>query len=828
MSRPISESPAALRTSSLTIPALLRRLLLCWRGPGASELAACVPPRAGLRRGGGAAYVPFLLGLAALSGLPGCTTPAPPSAASTAAPVAAAAPAPNLATLEYSGTQAAVAQLDQDIAAAGTNSRQLAPIARRLTALLQDPQATYAGRQAAAQHLALFPADQLLAGGHRAAFAAMLLDDKQVDLARLALDLVPGGAVDAMYLEALGAARGRPLLAVIQSVGNRRIAAATPVLANRLNDPAPAVADAAIKSLGQIGTPDALTALRAFADQGRPAVVEAELVAAGHLAGPGAIPVYTEIANRSTAPAGLRAAALRALLFAEPQGATARMVTILSGTDRVAKAAVIEALAALPDPGLVPALAAQLSTWDTATQAAVVDALGQRGDSGALPAVLRATGSADATVRIAAIGALGRLPGTPESAEVLGRLAAGGHTDDAKLARESLARLAGPGVAEVVAANATRGETAIRVVFLDQIAERDMTAQVPLLLRMRSDPEAAVRSAALGALAEIAPASTQAALLDWAVAASDPTELPRALRALASVTLRNPDAAQRCLPIITRIEQAPPAVAVRLMPVLPRVGGDAAIACAGRLGLRPDEAEAHAATAALAAWASSVALEPLVQIAEKAPAEAARTAGVNGAIRHLDQERTLASAELTALIRRLLAHTQDPAARKRLVYLLGRGSDAGALALAAQLHDDAALADVAADATMAIKANALGKPTVRVSDNPSHAADMLDGKPGTRWSAPAVAGQWIEIDLRATRPVSRLVLRGTDYDYPEHLEVFVTDDPAKRGAAVASIAGQPRTTTVSLPHPAHGRYLILENTQAREGSWWGVSELLID
>ena len=115
----------------------------------------------------------------------------------------------------------------------------------------------------------------------------------------------------------------------------------------------------------------------------------------------------------------------------------------------------------------------------------------------------------DDAVRAAAITALGHLPGSSEIALLLAGIAAGDKPEDARLARQSLSRLNGPGVAETVIAQATNGEQPIRVVFLEQLASRNVTSSVPLLLNTRHDPNAAIRSAALGSLAEIASPADQ-------------------------------------------------------------------------------------------------------------------------------------------------------------------------------------------------------------------------------------------------------------------------------------------------------------------------------
>lgn len=761
----------------------------------------------------------FLTAAAALLLVAGCRTPEASSA--TGAP-------PTLSSVDYAGSQAPLEDIDRQIASAGTDDAKLQPLAQQLLRVLRNPAAAPAARQAAAQRLAQFSPATLLAGDNRGAFLAMLQEPRDANLARLALDLAPGEAVDKVYLEALAHAPDSTRLAVVQSVGNRRIASATPQIAPLLKTPDFALEHAAIKALGQIGTAEALAALHGTAQPDSTAVVEAELQAAHQLPGNAARAVFEEIANRATAPAQLRAAAVRALLLADPAGAPARIVAVLSASDAAPKPVVIEAIPSLPATDLIPAITDRLPSWSPDVQRAVVTALGQTSDARAVAAISALVPAADAGVRAAAIEALGRLPGTPAATDLLAGVAAGDQVEDAKLARLSLARLNGAEVGATVVARAQTGDPVRRPIFVEQIAARGMTDQMPLLLALRQDPLLEVRLAALGALADIAPASTQAALLDWTLGATDAAEQARAVRALANVTLRNADETQRAHAIIDALDHASPTVATRLLPVLSRIGGQTAADCAARLALRPDRDEALVAANVLARWPDTKGLRPLVTVIEQTSTPDVRAASETAVVRYLERSRALLPGELVDLVRRLLAAGLQPEVAGQVVYLLGRAVDANALAYAQQLTTDAQVSAAAADAVLAIKAGQLGQPGLRGSAGEKYLVNILDGKPSTGWGTPATADQWIELDFHAARPVRQLVFEGGEFNYPEHLEVFVTDDPQNPGPALASVAGQPRKTSIKLPSIAHGRYLLIRHTQTREDSWWGISELLID
>ena len=738
--------------------------------------------------------------------------------------------APPLEALDYAGSELALEKLDTEISAAGTDAARLGLIGERLTALLRDPRTTSAARQAICQRLSLVPATILTSAENTPLFVAMLRDDKQVNFARLALDRVPDPGVDGLYLAALSQSAGFSRLALVQSIGNRRIATAVPALTQLLGQDDQPTAFAAIRALGQIGTTEASAALASAPQPSSPQVVAARLAAAHQLPAGEASRIYQEIIDLPDAPDNLRAAAFRGWLFAEPEAAPARFVAALSRNEPVLNAVAVEAIASHPAPGLSTTLAAQLPTFNPSTQAAVIAALGNRGDAAVVPALSTATQHTEAEVRSAAILALGRLPGTPETAHLLAGIAAGDNVDDAKIARQSLARLSGPGVSERVIEGATSGEQPLRVVYLEQLSYHQSPASVSLLLGTRQDPSPAIRSAALNALAEVGSPAEQRAILDWTIAATHATEQARALRALATVTLRDPDITRRSLIIIDAIEKAEPAIATRLLPVLSRISGANSAEVASRLALRNDPKLSTAAIALLSRWSDGDGLGPLVKVAETTNDPLTRSRAIEGVVRYLERSRELESVELTRIIARLVPLAQERSSQDRLIYLLGRSTTAEALALATTLQSEPGSKVVATDAAMAVRSNLAGKPVVRASASERQVSNIMDGKRNSRWSVPARSDQWVEVDFRLSRPFRQIALDNNDqsWGYPEAYAVFVTDDPKNPGEAKASGNGQSGRTTINLPEGTRGRYLIIRHTADPDDAIWAISELVVD
>ena len=735
---------------------------------------------------------------------------------------------PTLSQLDYSGSPQAVEALDRELYAAGTDPVKLAVIEQRLLVGLRARDTTYAARQVLCQRLGwvlgLAP-EKLTAAGLKP-LPAMLADERDSDLARLALEPAPGAVIDSLFLTALNQTTARTRIALMDSIARRQIVAAVPTLATLLSNNDPATAAAAARALGLITDHSAAVVLLAVPEPSPAAVAAAKLALAPRLAAGSALAVLADLRARAADPVH-RIAALRILLQLDPSIATT--LDVLDGNDTAAKHVVLESIYASRAPQIIPALAAKLSTWDALTQTAVIAAMARRGDAAAISALLKATAHEDANVRTAALEALGFLPGTIETMTALTKVAAGTATAENKIAKASLARLNGPALNAAILTGAERGEIAWRVVLIEQIALRGLSEGLPLLVKLRADPDSAIRAAAVTALGELAPPADNKIVLDWAIAATDANEQARALRALVSITLRNPDVAGRGAPLYAALESAPAELALRLLPALGRIGGAPSAACAAKLALNVDFKLAEAALAALVRWPDDTAVAALVSVAERTTLPALRASAVSGVIAAFERNRAFWNADATALVARLLVVSAAAESRLALITLLKRAVDAPALALAEKSQSDPVIGAAAGETAAVIRANQAGPAKLRASTM-AGVKNLTDGNTGNRWSVPAEGDEWVEVDFILSRPLRRITLdqTGRGAEFPESYELYVTDDVAVLGKVVATGVGQTNKTVIDLPVGTRGRYVIIKNVAARKDTPWSICEIFVD
>ena len=188
-----------------------------------------------------------------------------------------------------------------------------------LIALLKDSSATEFQRAMACKRLAQVGTKVAVP-----ALAALLADQRLSHYARFGLEPLPDPSADETLREALKKLKGRLLVGVITSIGQRQDAKAVEALAKLLYDADSEVARAAAAALGRISGPLAAKTLQAGLGKTkgalRTAVAEAGLVCAEGLMAQGdrkgAFAFY-DVLSRADIPKTVRLAAMHSTIAAE-------------------------------------------------------------------------------------------------------------------------------------------------------------------------------------------------------------------------------------------------------------------------------------------------------------------------------------------------------------------------------------------------------------------------------------------------------------------------------------------------------------------------------
>ncbi|MBN2315185.1 MAG: HEAT repeat domain-containing protein, partial [Sedimentisphaerales bacterium] len=220
-------------------------------------------------------------------------------------------------TYDWGQSRLALTEVSEIIKKAHGNKTELAEIEKALLGVLESD-AKRAGKQFVCRELSLIGTEQSVP-----VLAGMLADEETSDMARYALERIPGSAVDQALRGAVRKARGNARIGIINSLGQRRDAGSVRMLSRALGRPNEEAAIAAAAALGQIANAEATEALKEAKDKAtgklQMVVLDAYLKCADQLVADGnkaqALAIYKELRQEGL-PGPIRSAATTGMLNA--------------------------------------------------------------------------------------------------------------------------------------------------------------------------------------------------------------------------------------------------------------------------------------------------------------------------------------------------------------------------------------------------------------------------------------------------------------------------------------------------------------------------------
>ncbi len=365
----------------------------------------------------------------------------------------------------------------------------------------------------------------------------LLANPELADMARYALEPMPGTEADAALQRALSVTSGKLKAGVVSSLGVRRDADAVPAIIPLLNNEDGYVKEAAARALGRIGASEGVNALEsaiaqpglayAFAQSLADGIFfAAETLAAGGNASEAAR-LYDTVRAVEALPVHLRAGALRgAILSRGPAGGGHVLIMeALQGEDPDFFAVALRAAQEMEGKRKTAVkVAALLPGLSPERKIPVIHLLGELGKKKAGPALLKEAESGPAPVRVAALEAATRLGYAPVLPLVTSLVTSEEETL-AAAARKSLAYFPGKRGDDALRDLLKSNDARVRCIAVELVGTGALPTPVDLLMAMANeDAEASVRLAALKGAKEYAGAPQMPAFLEHLRAARSPEE----------------------------------------------------------------------------------------------------------------------------------------------------------------------------------------------------------------------------------------------------------------------------------------------------------------
>ena len=548
--------------------------------------------------------------------------------------------------------------------------------------------AALAGKAAVCRELRLIGTEKAVP-----VLAKMLAAAETSDIARYALERIPGDAADEALLKALSGAIVGSRLGIISSLAGRKCARAVYPLEKMLYATDKEEAAAAAEALGRIGGDKAAGALsaaliktsgetREWAASGLLACAEG-LKAQGDLAG--ARGAYDGILA-SKLSLTTRRAAMKGKIAAAGSEAPKILLGILSGK---------------PSEMLQPAIAMVPGTFDASgivqvcgfleklpedSQVQLIAVLTSYPKEAVLPTLIEAAENPNAAVRREALRALGKV-GDGACVDLLAQRSARALGPEQAAARESLWRLKGEDVDAAVLNGLERNaDEAVRDEFIRAAGERRIERSKMLLLDLARSAAPTIRVQAVRAFKRLAGPEDLRPLLLLMLEGGDESEIEELQSAAAAVarTISRPGGGAAAVESLFSSETEPKRKA-SLLRVLGKLGEDRSLRLVRPALSDPDPVVADASVRAIAEWPTITARDDAFRIAGQSPNLVHRILALQAFVRMIGLERYRSPDGAIESLKQALGLASRPEEKRLILSVLPAFACPAALELAESL-----------------------------------------------------------------------------------------------------------------------------------------------
>lgn len=561
---------------------------------------------------------------------------------------------------------------------------------------------------------------------------AKLLEDPQMHhMARFALEPNPSPKVDEVFRSALGRLQGKLLIGVINSIGVRRDAGATPLLINLVGSQDHEVAGAAGAALGSIGTPDAAKALKKAIDTAT-GELKSDLVCSAILCGER---LYTSGKNsdaiqlldyvrKSDIPRHLQMAATRGAILARGEKGLSLLIDQLKSDDDGMFAVGLRVAREFQSPKTTAALidlykkSASSSKQNEYRLSALLEAIGDRKDPAATPLVVKLLSDEKTipSLQLAAIRVISKI-GDESAVPVLLKVAAKGDAEPAKAAYSCLITIGGKGAESIIGDTIKTGSDEIKLVAIKIASERNIQSAIPSMLNSANSQNKNVRLAAITAIGAIGEEAQLKDMVDILVKAPDSDEITAAEQAVSAICDRTQNKETAANILINKYSGASPEIKCSILRLLVQTPSDKALQIV-REGLKDSNAKiSETAARSLCQWQSVNGLEDVVQLASTTVNPTIKVLALRGLVHLIDQGEIAPERKSQYLRKAITLAARDD--EKRLVLAAaGNCPTTDSLKLATEYIGNQTLKDEAAAAIIAVSQKI-------VSSHPDEVKDAL-------------------------------------------------------------------------------------------------------
>jgi hypothetical protein len=396
-----------------------------------------------------------------------------------------------------------------------------------------------------------------------------------------------------------------------------------------------------------------------------------------------AIAIYDLVRGQTDLPKQRIREATRGAILARKAAGVPLLVELLRSADKRMFQLGLTVARELPGQETTDALAAELAQASPERQSLLIPAIADRGGATALAAVLQAAKSGPDAVKLTAAEVLHRL-GDVSCVPLLLELAVSENPALAKTASRTLAGLAGKEVDDEIIAQLPQAKGKVRLVLLQLVGDRMLTAAIPQATQAASDADLQVRLQALATLGAAVEFKDLSVLIERVAATPEKAEEAKAAEdALKAACQRMPDSEACAAKLVAAMATAKVPAKINLLAVLTAVGGQKALEAVAAAAADPNADIQDAGSRLLGQWMTLDAAPVLLSLAKSAADTKYEVRAVRAYIR-LVRQFPMPDEERSKMCRTAMAIAKRDAEKKLVLDVLARYPSQEGLVLAAE------------------------------------------------------------------------------------------------------------------------------------------------
>ncbi|MDZ4798466.1 MAG: HEAT repeat domain-containing protein [Bryobacteraceae bacterium] len=593
-----------------------------------------------------------------------------------------------VAGYDFGGDPTALRALEAETLRATGQPAQARDLEKRLIAALPSAR-NNAARDSFCRNLAIVGSSASVP-----ALAALLNRADTLEMARYALERIPGPEATGALRKALPQTGGAGKAGLAVSLGRRRDAASVPLLRPLLASSDRPLTEAAATALAHIGTPAAREAL--LSAKATPVVADALLQLAETAPATAAGPIYRNLLTSDNE--AVRMAALHGIARVEGARSTETLLAALKTATPRVRAIAIRELARLDEAALIRAASTVLAP----ARVQILTALADTGHATVAPLLEESLASESVPVRIAAINGLAKL-GTRKQIPTLAARAGQTTGEEQAAVRLALASIRGADVdAAILEAIPVTTEAKTQAELIRASGERGIRGAPAILLRTAASKEKPVRTESIRALRETAGPPEVPQLIALLSRTEDDTERSEYERTVAAAIRRSKDASVAEL-LKANAAATDADLRVSLLAIMSAVGNNDALPVIREALKAKDNDQQRAAINALAGWPSADPAPDLLALAQSTANASHQALALRGFVRLVQIPSSRPPAESAKMLADGLAAARRPEEKKIILAAAQRIICPESLALVKSQINDPAVGEEARQAATALE-----------------------------------------------------------------------------------------------------------------------------